>query len=210
MNLNPEPRTQNRALSKTKSLSLEYSSNFCNTTKCLSKLQGWFWKILSTSELLSKQKALYDLPNFGLWNHSQISKVAWRYEPRLPSPVSSFSESNKLFQFFVKSSIGKELRRGKDYEGESKEERKEWCFPKTPHTKNDNQQALETHLVTQEKTMTNKQTLLQGRNRNFYCLREEGWNPTFLVTERQKIKRLSLDKDGWTSSANLQKWKIKR
>ena len=42
---------------------------------------------------------------------------------------------------------------------ENKRERKRMCFPKTPHKK-DNQQTLKTHLVTQEKTKTNKQTII--------------------------------------------------
>ena len=34
-------------------------------------------------------------------------------------PVFSFSNSDKLLQFFVKSSIGNELHGEKDYEGEN-------------------------------------------------------------------------------------------
>lgn len=66
-------------------------------------------------------------------------------------------DGDKLFQFLVKSSMGKRVTQRKRTLKENKRERKRMCFPKTPHKK-DNQQTLKIHLVTQEKTNTNTKT----------------------------------------------------
>ena len=159
--------TQKSAFVNTRSWTRIFVSYRCNITKYLSKLQGWLWRIQSTSLKLSKMKRT--LWSFWFWilkpfvdlhsclnvlarisifkkcgvkNCALIMNFPDRWSFWGTNPVFSLSNSEKLLHLSAKSSMVQQ--KVMEYL------RKDMCFPITQKKKS--QQTLEVNLLRLEKT----------------------------------------------------------